>query len=260
MTPHPFAILQRRHERPLPRPPPIRHHQPSRHLLILIVALFSSCLSRYTRCWPPAPVPGVSSLWLVLYSLVPTPVTRVTSSLVFNVNYFCRFRTGGTTWPRGPTIRSTSSTLNDLRRTALSGHRGGRFGSPLCRARAEGVGGIVRAVRAWPSPRCARQRRRGAQAGRGTRNNRELERRRGQHAVLRAKPPDEHAADLLPTVSGGPAADRAQHRPGNGRSPRWRFSTSTPRRRAKGQDCRSRKSRGHIRPRGPARRQEHGDI
>ena len=43
----PFAILQRRHERPLPRPPPIRHHQPSRHLLILIVALFSSCLSRY---------------------------------------------------------------------------------------------------------------------------------------------------------------------------------------------------------------------
>ena len=47
MTPHPFAILQRRHERPLPRPPPIRHHQPSRHLLILIVALFSSCLSRY---------------------------------------------------------------------------------------------------------------------------------------------------------------------------------------------------------------------
>ena len=48
MTPHPFAILQRRHERPLPRPPPIRHHQPSRHLLILIVALFSSCLSRYT--------------------------------------------------------------------------------------------------------------------------------------------------------------------------------------------------------------------
>ena len=86
---------------------------------------------------------------------------------MFSVNYFCRFRTGGTTWPRGPTIRSTSSTLNDLRRTALSGHRGGRFGSPLCRARAEGVGEIVRAVRAWPSPRCARQRRRGAQAGRG---------------------------------------------------------------------------------------------
>ena len=49
MTPHPFAILQRRYERPLPRPPPIRHHQPSRHLLILIVALFSSCLSRYTQ-------------------------------------------------------------------------------------------------------------------------------------------------------------------------------------------------------------------
>ena len=51
VTPHPFAILQRRHERHLPRPPPTRHHQPSRHLLILIVALFSSCLSRYTtRC------------------------------------------------------------------------------------------------------------------------------------------------------------------------------------------------------------------
>ena len=102
------------------------------------------------RCWPRAPVPGVSSPRPTLYSLVPTPVTRVTSSLVFSVNYFCRFRTGGTTWPRGPTIRSTSSTLNDLRRTALSGHRGGgggRFGSPLCRARAEGVGGIVRAVR-----------------------------------------------------------------------------------------------------------------
>ena len=49
MKPHPFEILQRRYERPLPRLPPTRHHhQLSRHLLILVVALFSSCLSRYT--------------------------------------------------------------------------------------------------------------------------------------------------------------------------------------------------------------------
>ena len=48
MKPHPFEILQRRYERPLPRLPPTRHHhQLSRHLLILIAALFSSCLSRY---------------------------------------------------------------------------------------------------------------------------------------------------------------------------------------------------------------------
>ena len=48
MTQLPIIIRRRRYERPLPRSPPTRHHQPSRHLLSLIVALFSPCLSRYT--------------------------------------------------------------------------------------------------------------------------------------------------------------------------------------------------------------------
>ena len=47
MTQLPIIIRRRRYERPLPRSPPTRHHQPSRHLLSLIVALFSPCLSRY---------------------------------------------------------------------------------------------------------------------------------------------------------------------------------------------------------------------
>ena len=47
MTQHPFISRRRRYELPLPRTPPLGHHQPSRHLLILIVALFSSRLSLY---------------------------------------------------------------------------------------------------------------------------------------------------------------------------------------------------------------------
>ena len=52
MTQLPIMIRRRRYERPLPRPPPTRHHQPSRHLLSLIVALFSPCLSRYKGLTP----------------------------------------------------------------------------------------------------------------------------------------------------------------------------------------------------------------
>ena len=58
MTQLPIMIRRRRYERPLPRPPPTRHHQPSRHLLSLIVALFSPCLSRYTAPIPEEGLPA----------------------------------------------------------------------------------------------------------------------------------------------------------------------------------------------------------
>ena len=51
-------------------------------------------------------------------------------------------------------------------------HRGGDT-APPCAQRDGGSGRKSRAVRAWPWPRCARPRKRGAQAGKGTRNGRE---------------------------------------------------------------------------------------
>ena len=60
-----------------------------------------------------------------------------------------------------------SSTLNDLRKTALGG-TGGGHGSPAPLPAQRGGWRIGRAVRALALPRCARQRRRGAQAGKST--------------------------------------------------------------------------------------------
>ena len=57
----PTGARARHYERPLPRPPPWCHHmRQSRHLLVLIVALFSSRSSRHTKhpSRQPPPLPS----------------------------------------------------------------------------------------------------------------------------------------------------------------------------------------------------------